>query len=84
MDDALMHDVYACYDDATLQRAVQLLQDQGLEPLVRHHESHAFPTNVGTTAERVVAVRPEQVSTAQRILKEATDDGVIGDGTFMS
>lgn len=75
--DEEMLDVYACYDAQELERARELLADRGLEVLLRDRGSTAFPTTVGMTATKLVAVRATQHKVALEVLRSAIADGVL-------
>jgi hypothetical protein len=81
-----MVDVYACYDQQLAQRLVELLHDSGLKPFLRDQSSTTFPTNVGTTGERRIAVPSAVAREAIAALQDALDDGVITreDGDILS
>jgi hypothetical protein len=70
-------DVFVCYDSQLVERVSELLRDAGVEALVRDSTSTAFPTNIGTTGERRIAVPSPQVAAAAVALESAVGDGVI-------
>ena len=51
-------DVYVCYNDQQAIRAIGVLGEGGIEGLLRDRASSAFPTTVGMTAQKVIAVGP--------------------------
>jgi len=75
-------DVFMCYDAQVAERVRELLQEAGTNPMLRDRSSQAFPTTVGTTGERAVAVPASQRETARRALEAALADSVLdkGDG----
>lgn len=76
-----MMDVYACYDAQQMERVQQILVERGLEVLLRDRASTSFPTTVGMTATKLVAVRADQHETALGIIRGALEDGMLpGDG----
>lgn len=84
VDPADMVDVYACYDGQQATFAQQLLRDEGVESLVRDRASSAFPTTVGRSAERILAVHPDALEQARDILTRAVQDDVIpSDGRIL-
>lgn len=72
-----MLDVYVCYDVQLTDRLVMGLKNAGITPLVRDRIDHAFPTNIGTTAEQRIAVPEHQHSRAHVIIQEAISDGLV-------
>lgn len=72
-----MADVYVCYDEQLAERIVAMLKASGIEPLVRDRTSHAFPTTMGTSSERRVAVLVSEADRARRVLRDALEDGVL-------
>ena len=77
-------DVYACYREHEVDRILEFLSEEGIEALTRDHASSPFPTNIGTTAETLIAVREPDVSRAVATIRQAIADEVIsGDGRFI-
>lgn len=72
-------DIYICYNDQLLLRVVDLLEAVNIEALVRDRGSSSFPTSVGTTSKKLVAVRQEEMTKAKSAIQSAIDDGVIDD-----
>ena len=70
-------DIYTVYDAGEVDRVVAILKESGIEGLVRDHSSSPFPTNLGSLAERVIAVRAEETQKARAIIQQAIDDEVI-------
>jgi hypothetical protein len=70
-------DVFVCYDSQLVERVSELLRDAGVGALVRDRTSTAFPTTVGTSGERRIAVPSPQVGAAAAALERAVGDGVI-------
>ncbi len=70
-------DVYRCYDAQLGERVLDLLREAGTAPMLRDRGSTAFPTTIGTTAERVVAVPAHEARQARRTLREALGDHVL-------
>ena len=73
-----MMDVYACFDEQEMLRSRELLEANGIEVLVRDRASSAFPTTVGLTATKILAVAPAHHERARTILGTAVADGVLG------
>jgi len=79
-----MVDVYVCYEAQQVERVLDVLRSAGLETLLRDRASQAFPTNVGHTAEKLVAVSGNDTGRARELLQAAIDDGVIpSDGEIL-
>ena len=77
-------DVYVCYDEQIADRAVALLEDNGIEVLIRDHSSSAFPVTVGEATAQFVAVAASQRQQAQKLLSDAIADTVLtGDGHLL-
>ncbi len=72
-----MADLYVCYDAQQAERMAALLHGEGIAALVRDRSSSAFPTTVGTTAKRVVAVPAERRDHARQVIETAIADGVL-------
>jgi hypothetical protein len=80
-----MRDVYTCYSTQEMDRAVEVLVEQGIDVLVRDQTSSAFPTHVGLQGRMTVAV-PETVwAEARAHLTTAIEDTVLGgEGALIS
>ena len=79
-----MANVYACYNTQQVERVVGILQENGLDVLVRDRSSSAFPTYVGTTAQQLVAVAKHEHDRARDILQAAITDEILpGEGDFL-
>ena len=72
-------DVYVCYNGQQATRAIGVLSDGSIEGLLRDRASSAFPTTVGMTGQKIVAVREEDRDEAISLLRAAIDDGVLAD-----
>ncbi len=72
-------DIYVCYNDQQATRAVGILSAGNIEGLLRDRASSAFPTTVGMTAQKVIAVRGQERTQAIALLRGAIDDGVLAD-----
>lgn len=84
-DTEALVDSYACYSEPQLSRVLQLLDEAEIDYLVRDRESSAFPTNVGTTSEKVIAVRSRDRSRVHQIVNDAVADEVISsDGRLIT
>ncbi len=77
--DVKMMNVYECYAPQLAGRAMAILEDAELEPMLRDRVSHAFPTTVGTTAARMIAVPKGRGKDAREVLRQAIKDEVIDD-----
>lgn len=79
-----MFDVYLCYDEQEAERAQGVLEDEGIQTLLRDHASTAFPMNVGATSEKLIAVAPDAATRAGELLQAAISDGVlVGEGRVL-
>lgn len=76
-DRSALVDSYICYDEQLADRVVTLLTEQGVDALVRDRSSHAFPTTVGKTNSRIIAVPGQQLERARELLRAAIIDEVI-------
>ena len=82
--DETMDDIYVCYDAQLTDLALEVLEEAGIECLLRDHASSAFPTNVGFAGKKVIAVPTHLVSQARTCLLGAVEDGILpGDGTVI-
>ena len=72
-----MHDVYICHSEPQVDRVLGLFEEAGIEALIRDRASSSFPTNVGLTAEKLVAVGADDVDKARTLISEAIADGVL-------
>ncbi len=70
-------DVYACYEPQLAVRLTEILNEEGVEVLVRDRSSNLFPTNLGKTAQRVIAVATHDVGRARAAIESAIADGVV-------
>jgi hypothetical protein len=78
-------DIYICYDAQQATRLADLLSNKGMHVLVRDRSSSAFPTNVGRTAQHVVAVPIGDREHAQSVIEAAIHDGIVpADGVMIS
>ena len=64
-------DVYICFNDQQATRAIGVLGDGNVEGLLRDRASSSFPTTVGMTAQKVIAVREQERTEAVALLREA-------------
>jgi hypothetical protein len=72
-----MVDIYECYEPQQAERLATVLSNRAVHVLVRDRSSSAFPTNVGKTAQQLLAVPREQREHAQSIIEAAIHDGVV-------
>ena len=72
-------DLYACYEAQQATRLAELLQEERIDVLVRDRSSGLFPTNVGKTAQRIIAVPASEAERARELIENAIKDGVIPD-----
>lgn len=77
--DADTCDVYQCYDPQELERAAEILEEAGIEPLWRDTTSTAFPLTTGTQGRKVLAVLQADEAIARSRLKEAQEDGILSE-----
>jgi hypothetical protein len=78
-------DVYVCYDPQESQRVIEVLRAAGIDPLVRDRGSTAFPLNVGTESQKLIAVTREDAERARPIVEAAIQDGVlVGEGKVVA
>lgn len=77
--DADTCDVYQCYDPQELERAAEVLEEAGIEPLWRDTTSSAFPLTTGTQGRRILAVLATHEAVARNRLREAQEDGILSE-----
>lgn len=83
-DTADMVDIYLCNDEQMADRVRALLEDEGIEVMVRDHASTAFPVSAGEGAEQRIAVAASQETAARKILADAMTDGLLaGEGELL-
>ncbi len=70
-------DVFVCYDAQVAERVMEVLQEGGVTPMVRDLSSQAFPTSMGRTGARNIAVPESQAEKARRLLADAEADGIV-------
>jgi hypothetical protein len=70
-------DVYECWEGQQAERLATVLRDSDIHVLVRDRSSSAFPTNVGKTAQQLLAVPREQAADARSVISNAVNDGVV-------
>ena len=76
-NDAPLVDVYVCYNDPQAHRAMEMLASTGIETLLRDRSSSAFPTNIGTTSAKFLAVTSHDAEQARSILRAGIEDEVL-------
>ena len=74
-----MVDVYACYEVQQAERLSEILGDESVDVLVRDRSSNLFPTSVGKSAQRTIAVPTELAGRARELITAAIKDGVVPD-----
>ncbi len=72
-------DVFVSFREQQVNRVVALLQEGGVDGMVRFRGSSAFPMNVGTQNEHIVAVLVEDVPRAVELITVAVKDQFIDD-----
>jgi hypothetical protein len=72
-------DIYACYETQQAERLVEILEEEGLDVLVRDRSSTLFPTNVGKSAQHIIAVAGSSADRAREVITSAVRDGVVPD-----
>jgi len=76
--------IYASYSTQDTQRLCEILRGAGIELLTRDRGSSSFPTNVGTTAQMLIAVMKPEAARSKELINAAIEDGVIsGDGEHL-
>ena len=79
-----LSNIYICYDPQQAERLATILKNRGIYIMIRDRRSGAFPTNVGKTAQQVLAVAIEQLDLARSIIENAIHDGVVPpEGAFV-
>jgi hypothetical protein len=77
-------DLYVCYNETQADRLVDLLAEEGIEVLLRDKTSTAFPLNVGTQGERIIAVREIDFAKGAEVIQAAIADEVVSaDGRLL-
>ena len=74
-----MVNVYVCYNKLQTTRLADILHDDGLYVLVRDRRSSAFPTDIGETAQQIIAVPSPQTDRARELIGNAIEDEVVPD-----
>ena len=75
---------YASFDWLEAGRIGSILEQNGIKALIRDLRSSSFPTEVGRTAAKRIAVGTDKVAQATELLKTAIVDGEISpDGRFI-
>ncbi len=72
-------DLYACYEAQQAERLTEILEDESIDVLVREQGSNVFPTTVGKTARRIIAVPSSEAARARELITAAIKDGVVPD-----
>ena len=70
-------DVYICYEEQQMIRAVAVLAESNIEGMVRDRASSAFPMNVGTESMKILAVLSSDFQAARQALAQAIEDEVL-------
>lgn len=80
-----LRDVYTCYDDQLTGRVLELLEEAGIDALLRDRSSSTFPLSVGTQARQTIAVTDANVAPARLCIAAAIEDGVLtADGELLA
>jgi hypothetical protein len=75
---------YASFDWLEVGRIGSILEQNGLKVLIRDLTSSAFPTSVGRSGAKRIAVGADKVEEAKQLIKTAIVDGEISpDGRFI-
>ena len=75
---------YACTDTLEAGRLRDILEAAGMKVLVRDMGISAFPTAIGSTAEKRLAVAEDRLDEAVKVVKTAIADGEVSpDGRFI-
>ncbi len=72
-------DLFVCYREQLVGRVLGVLQDGGIEGLVRFRGSTAFPMNVGTENQHIIAVLAKDLDKALELVRAAVADDLFGD-----
>lgn len=70
-------EVFSTDNREDIVTAQKVLEDASVDHFVRDLEGGAFPTHMGTQAERRLAVSASQLDVAHALIKEAIEDGAI-------
>lgn len=72
-----IQDIYTCYNEQEADRIVEVLQEAGVQPLVRDTSSSILPFTIGHIAPIVIAVPLRDKISAQSVIANAIADGVL-------
>ena len=72
-------DLYACYETQQAERLAEILQEEKIDVLVRDRSSGLFPTTVGKSAQRIIAVPTSEAEHARELIQNAIKDGIVPD-----
>ena len=76
MDEDL-HDVYVCYSGLEARRITGILEQFGVESLIRDRSVSDFPTPNNLESRQIIAAYPGQEDAARNIILQAIKDEVI-------
>jgi len=75
---------YASFDWLEAGRIGSILEQSGIKALIRDLASSSFPTSVGRTGAKRIAVGADKVEEATQLIKMAiVDGGISPDGRFI-
>ena len=75
--DDVMHDVYVCYNGLEARRITGILEQEGVESLIRDRSVSDFPTPNNLESRQIIAAYPGQEDAARNIILQAIKDEVI-------
>jgi len=73
-------EVFITADPVEMQVAVGILEEDGIEGIVRDLHMSSYPMNVGLLGELRLVVAAGMADEARRILLAAVEDGALGEG----
>ncbi len=76
VDDEL-HDVYVCYSGLEARRITGILEQEGIESLIRDRSVSDFPTPNNLESRQIIAAYPGQEDAARNIILQAIRDEMI-------
>lgn len=75
--DDVMHDIYVCYNGLEARRITGILEQEGVESLIRDRSVSDFPTPNNLESRQIIAAYPGQEDAARNIILQAIKDEVI-------
>ena len=72
-----LHDVYVCYNGLEARRITGILEQEGVESLIRDRSVSDFPTPNNLESRQIIATYPGQEDAARNIILQAIKDEMI-------